>query len=324
MKGAASLAPIVRLLGGDLHAGGARANVPAPGHSPADRSVSLLLDGDRVVVHGFGAAGWRDVLDDLRARNLVDAAGHLVGHSGGRCSAPTLSAWARRAAARALWAEGTPIAGGPAERHVRRRGVRRALPDDLRSHPAVPAAIYDRAGVRRPALLAAVRDAEGEVCAVEVTYLAPNGERARVRTPRKTVGVLPTGAAVRLDPSGPRLLVAEGVFSALSASERFGLPAWALLSTSNLRRWEPPAGVRAVLIAADRGADGERSARLLAASLAAGGLVAAIRWPPRPAGDWNEAAALQGGEGRAEVGERGHGVRAVPEPAHEHDHPPYR
>jgi hypothetical protein len=59
-----------------------------------------------------------------------------------------------------------------------------------------------------------------------------------------------------------------------------------------------------VLIAADRGADGERSARLLAARLAAGRLQAAIRWPPRPAGDWNEAAAPpRGGEGRAEAGE---------------------
>lgn len=38
-----SLREIVAALGGDLHHGGQSANVPAPGHSQADRSVSLLL-----------------------------------------------------------------------------------------------------------------------------------------------------------------------------------------------------------------------------------------------------------------------------------------
>lgn len=323
MKGAAGLAPIVRVLGGDLYAGGARANVPAPGHSPADRSVSLLLDGDRVVVHGFGGADWRAVLDDLRRRGLIDRDGRLLASSACGLAPPFRSTWDRRGVARALWDQGTAIRGGPAARHLHVRGIARSAPQDLRSHPGVSAAIYAGEGPRRPALLAAIREAEGEICAVEVTYLALNGERARMRTPRRAIGIIPPGSAVRLDPAGPRLLVAEGVFSALSASERFAMPAWALLSTSNLRRWEPPAGVRAVLIAADRGVDGERSARLLAARLAAGGLQVAIRWPPSPAGDWNEAApALRGGEGRAGPGERGHRVRAAAEPVHDPVFPP--
>ena len=56
-----SLQTIVRTLGGDLYDRGRRANVPAPGHSCQDRSVSLLLQGDRVVVHTFGGADWREV-----------------------------------------------------------------------------------------------------------------------------------------------------------------------------------------------------------------------------------------------------------------------
>lgn len=287
-----TLARIVRALGGDLYAAGRRANVPAPGHSAADRSVSLLLDGDRLVVHGFGGADWRAVLADLRRRGLVDEGGHVVGGVGGTGPSPVVrTAAARRQAAGALWAQAGPVAGTLSERHGRRRGVRRALPDDLRHHSAVPAAIYDGDGPFRPALLAAVRDPAGSVCAVEVTYLAFDGGRARLRLPRKTVGVLPASSAVRLDPPGPVLLVAEGVFSALSASEHFGWPAWALLSTSNLRGWVPPAGVREVLIAADRGAAGERSARALARRLSALGLAAAVRWPPAPFGDWNEATA---------------------------------
>ena len=93
---------------------------------------------------------------------------------------------------------------------------------------------------------------------------------------------------MRLDPAAPEMLVAEGVFTALSASEWFGLPAWALMSTRNLRAWIPPAGVRSVLIAADRGKDGEASAARLEGRLRDLGLVATLALPPSPWGDWNE------------------------------------
>mgnify|MGYP002524993862 CR=1 FL=1 len=42
---------IVAALGGELYCEGRRANIPAPGHSARDRSVSLLLTDDRVVIH---------------------------------------------------------------------------------------------------------------------------------------------------------------------------------------------------------------------------------------------------------------------------------
>ena len=67
-----SLRAIVEVLGGDLYDGGRRANIPAPGHSRADRSVSLLLKDDRVIVHTFGDGDWQAVLDDL-------VAGHRFG-----------------------------------------------------------------------------------------------------------------------------------------------------------------------------------------------------------------------------------------------------
>jgi len=54
-----SLRSIVRALGGELYDNGRRANIPAPGHSPADRSVSLLLKDDRAVVHTFGGGDWK-------------------------------------------------------------------------------------------------------------------------------------------------------------------------------------------------------------------------------------------------------------------------
>lgn len=313
-----TLHAIVAALGGDLYARGLRANIPAPGHSPRDRSVSLLLHQGRVVIHSFGEASWQAVLDDLRARGLVDAAGAPIG--GVRRVVPDqdLPAAARMRLARALWDAGLAI--GPnslAARHGRLRGVARSLAAvaDLRIHPAAPVSVYRPGRTRRPALLAAIRGPDGALAAVEITYLDAQARRAGdLRLPRKIVGRLPPGCAVRLDPAAATLLVAEGVFTALSAGERFGLPAWALLSTGNLRRWMAPPGVRRVVVAADRGADGERSAAVLAQGLRAQGLRASVRPPPPPFGDWNEVAGPEE-EGRAGEGARTGGKRSQrPEP----------
>jgi hypothetical protein len=151
--------------------------------------------------------------------------------------------------------------------------------------------------------LAAIVDLAGALTAIEITYLEPNGRRAdRLRLPRKSIGVIRPSSAVRLDPLGPRLLVGEGVFSTLSASGDLDLPGWALLSTRNLRTWAPPTGVQSVMIAADRGRDGERSARILRTRLVGGGMPCDIAWPPESHGDWNEAAQASKPKGEGEGG----------------------
>jgi putative DNA primase/helicase len=293
-----SLAPIVRALGGDLWAGGARANVPGPGHGRADRSVALALVEGRVVAHSFAGDSWQVVLDDLRRRGLIDWDHRLLGAAGTSmgASAPSPSRAARMAAANALWAEGRPLPGTLGATHLRRRGLDAVASEALRHHPEVPSAVYVGLGRRRPALLAAIRDAAGDLVGVEVTYLAPNGERARLAVPRKTIGLRPPGSAVRLEDPSRRLLVGEGVATCLSAARRFGLPPWALLASGNLARWRAPPGVTFVLIAADRGRAGELAARDLARTLAAADVHGAIRWPPWPHRDWNEARPAGAGE----------------------------
>jgi hypothetical protein len=154
--------------------------------------------------------------------------------------------------------------------------------------------------------LAAIRNAGGILTAVEVTYLHPNGRRARdLHLSRKTVGLTPGGCAVRLDPVAEAMLVGEGVFTTRSAGERFGLPGWALMSTRNLRVWSPPVEVRSVLIAADRGRDGEASAERLRARLASDGVAASVALPPPSFSDWNDWAQHGRDAGRSERGVRG-------------------
>lgn len=308
LRSAPSLLPLACALGGDVYAGGRRALLPAPGHSRADRSVSLWLKDGRVVAHSFGAAHWREVLDDLRRRGFIDADNRLTDAGANAPAGPTApepSRAARAAAAARLWAGGHAMKpDDPAARYLARRGIAAlgAGPCTLRAHSAAPAAVYRWRGPWRPALLAAVQDAMGDLAAVEVTYLDGQGRRSRLaRPPRKLVGALPAGSAVRLAPAASPMLVGEGVFTTLSAMQRFRLPGWALLSTSNLRRWTPPAGVRHVLIAADRGTDGERSASVLRAALAAGGAFAEIALPPAGYGDWNDLDQEGVKEGRGEA-----------------------
>jgi hypothetical protein len=289
-----NLVSLARALGGDCYAGGRRALVPAPGHGPTDRSVSLVLAQGRVVAHSFGAADWREVLDDLRARGFIDAQNRLGGSAGyptqtASAAEPTRAERVRAAAA--LWASGFAMGGhSAADRYCAARGVVGSTGGlALRARASTPTSVYRDRGARLPALLARVDAPEGTLTAVEVTYLDGRGRRSRLaRPPRKLVGAMPAGSAVRLCPAGEEMLVAEGVFTTLSAMRRFELPGWALLSTTNLRRWRAPPGVRRVLIAADRGPDGERSAAQLCAALVEHGRIAEVVLPPEGAGDWND------------------------------------
>jgi hypothetical protein len=290
-----TLRAIVQTLGGDLYEGGRRANVPAPGHSAEDRSVSLLLQGDRVVVHTFGDGDWRTVLDHLRAHQLIDAANAPLFGPGapvtGRPVREAASARERRETALRLWDAGRPLGHSLSARHCRLRGLALDLPGPqaLRHHGEVPVSVYRPGRLRRPALLAGIQDAFGRYVAVEVTYLAANGRRAiDLRLARKTIGAPPPGCAVRLDDAAAEMLVGEGVFTTRAASEWFGLPGWALQSTRNLRAWSAPDGVRSVLIAADRGRDGEASAEHLRGRLAEAGVAVTVALPPAPWGQWDQ------------------------------------
>jgi hypothetical protein len=292
-----SLADLVKAVGGDLY-GPSRAMIPGPGHSPDDRSVSVLLDrSGRLIVSSWGRSSWQEVVDDLRRRGFIDeekrlrGAGSSAGYHGGS-DARELSAARKARVAALVWSAGQPAAGTLSERHIRLRGVARPLPafDALRHALAAPLRAYDAPDGRcHPAMLAALRDPAGGLTAVEITFLDRSGARTeRLRLSRKIIGPIPPGSAVRIDPAAPEMLVGEGVFTTLSATERFDLPGWALLSTSRLRTWTPPSGVRAVLVAGDNGPAGRHSARFLVDRLRDAGLRAWAAFPSRGFGDFND------------------------------------
>ena len=87
---------------------------------------------------------------------------------------------------------------------------------------------------------------------------------------------------------GSTLGVAEGIETAIAAHMLFHVPVWALLSTSGMKSWRPPAGVRRVLIFGDN--DPHSAGQAAAYSLAHclhGTVETQIHLPPTP-GDWND------------------------------------
>ncbi len=289
-----TLKSIVSALGGELYAGGRRANIPAPGHSAADRSVSLLLADGRVIIHGFGGADWRAARDDLVRHGFLERDGRL--RDGGNPRQPPAPPRPdnrlRQLTAERLWGEGLTLTPGQASgRHLIRRGVPGGLSAlNLRHHPGAPLSVYRERSSTRPALIAGVVTPQGRLTAVELTYLGISGGLALdLKLPRKSVGLLPPGSAVRLAEAAETLLVAEGVMTTLSAMAWFALPGWALMAVRNLEAWSPPPMVRRVVIAGDRGAAGEAAAERLRGRLCGQGLNAEVRLPGAAFGDWNEA-----------------------------------
>lgn len=186
--------------------------------------------------------------------------------------------------AQRLWLEALPIAGTVAEAYLRGRGITCTLPLTLTYHPAC----WHATGRRFPALLAIVEGGAG--FAVHRTYLRGDGTgKAPVDPPKAMLGSV-AGGAVCLTEGPGRLVVAEGIETALSlACGLLSGPAtiWAALSTSGIRGLNLPPKPGRLTIAAD-GDDAGRGAAFALAERAHG-LGWKVSLLPAPEGkDWND------------------------------------
>ena len=137
-------------------------------------------------------------------------------------------------------------------------------------------------------MMALVQDVDGLPIAIHRTYLTAEGAKAGVDPVRASLGPL-GGGAVRLDPAGPVLVVAEGIETAASAGLLLGLPAWAATSAGNLARdLLLPPEVRDVVIAADPDPPGEAAAAVAAARWIAEGRRVRVATPDVPGRDFND------------------------------------
>lgn len=217
-----------------------------------------------------------------------------------------------REAAQAIWDASQPISGTLAQLYLNKRGiVLDQYPDVLRFHPWLP---YP-GGARIHALICRVDDVSGQLAGIWRVYLASDGGKAGVPSPKLGLGPA-GGGAVRIGGMGRKIAIAEGIESALGfwlLTDR-RTPCWAALSTSGLVGFEAPLGVEHVVIVPDgdrpikrQGFDftptipaGRKAAEALRSRLLAEGITTTIAAEPPASRDyldlWN---ARQGNENEA-------------------------
>ncbi|WBQ13835.1 toprim domain-containing protein [Hyphomonadaceae bacterium BL14] len=244
----------------------------------ADGRAGLLLDCKK------SSCGFADILAaaGLRAKSftppdLAEAARREV-ETRADTQRKSEAAWR-------LWWKAQPIEGTLAETYLRSRGITCPLPLSLRFHPDCWHAPSDRCW---PAMVALVEGGEG--FAIHRTWIRPDGSGKADIDPAKAMLGRCSGGAVRLAEGHGRLVVAEGLESALSLlCGLLDAPTamWAGLSTSGLRALRLPIQPGRLTIACDGDTPGRTAAHALAERAHAQGWAVTIA-DPGDGADFND------------------------------------
>jgi hypothetical protein len=275
---------IVERLGGTWRNGGGMCRCPA--HDDRTPSLSIRSGKQRLLFHCFAGCEPLQVIRALRALGLLEPRFRPCGAAGGAPSTKADSDRRNRAAAARLWADGRPLRGSPAEAYLRGRGLAPEA-SGLRYHPRAPCGRGPGA-IFRPAMLAAVRDGSGLV-AVHRTFLDPgSGTLADLAVPKRALGRLVTGAVRLRPPCGRELGLAEGIETAMAATQLTGIPCWATLGTERFARVELPLSVRRLILFLDNDPGGRRADALAREAHRGSAVRIETRFPEAPGADWND------------------------------------
>ena len=135
-----------------------------------------------------------------------------------------------------------------------------------------------------PAMIAMFVGVDGKAISQHRTYL--DGEKkADLKSPRKIMkGITQlAGGAIRLaKPKNGTLGIAEGIETAMSAMQISGIPCWSVVSTSLMKAFQPPEGIRRVIIFSDSDANfaGQQAAYTLANRLYSKDLLVEVEISP--------------------------------------------
>jgi putative DNA primase/helicase len=200
-----------------------------------------------------------------------------------------------------IWGASRPIeAGDVVDRYLAGRSIGIKAATGLRHHPNC---YHWISKTWHPAMVALFKRPTQWSCATDphdnaqITFLTSEGLKAEVTPQRLNIaGTMPDGGAIRLQPAAAVMGVAEGVESALSAAELFGMPVWATTSKAMLNKWRVPEIVTHLVIYADN--DQHDQGIMAAESLARRVLFEAerneiartveIKCPPNVGEDWND------------------------------------
>ena len=272
---------IVETLGGSW--GGARGMCCCPAHADRTPSLSVTLGRRAVLVHCFAGCSNVAVIEALGSNGI--AASYLFHGRGTIEPRRTRETGPDRNALR-LWREAQVLTGSPAALYLANRGLA-ARCSDLRFHPQMPLGPKDCVRFL-PAMIAAVRNDVG-ILALHRTFLAPDEPCiANFERPRRALGSLGTGAVRLAWPRGGRLGLAEGIETALSATQLFGVPCWATLGNERFGLVTIPDSVRELHLFVDHDAGGNLAEERAREAYVRDGRRIVTRRPGRFGQDWND------------------------------------
>jgi putative DNA primase/helicase len=283
---------VARAVGGNVS--GRNVLAPGPGHSRADRSLSIKIEPtapDGFIVHSFAGDSPLECRDHVRAAlglgarerrrrqwppRLVPLPADAPNNDGDRRSALALRLWKE-----ARYPRVTVVAD-----YLASRGL--TLPDDIageviRFHPALQ---YN--GVLLGGMMALFRDCStNEPCGIHRTFL----DRAGNKLDRKMLGRA-RGAAIKLDADETVTLglhIGEGVETCVAAWLAGFRPVWALGSAGAIAAFPVLAGIEAITVLGEVGDGGtnHRAAQTCAARWIEAGREALIV-VPQVGGDLND------------------------------------
>lgn len=257
------------LLSGDLR--GNRILCPGPGHSRADRSLSVTFNQDgSFTTHSFCGDDFRECRDHVKSTLGLDNRAPLP-----LPAAPPVRLLDRAGQverARQLWMQATALEGTIASAYLAGRGLAYSG-NALRFHPSCPFR-----SERHPALVGIMTDIlTGEPCGVHRTALLPDGSGKA--GPNKMMLGRAHNAVVRLSADedlGTGLAIAEGIETALAAPFR---PIWATLSANVMKSFPVLSGIEALTIYGDHDSTGVEAANESGARWHAAGREVTVEMP---------------------------------------------
>jgi hypothetical protein len=282
---------LARALGGDVS--GHNVLAPGPGHSAADRSLSIKIDPsapDGFVVHSFAGDPPMQCRDHIRSVIDLGCRGWKLSgppcSSQSRYSAPNHEQDRRSALALKLWKEGCDPRGTVVTTYLATRGL--MISDEIaneviRFHPTLKSKAGSVGG-----MLALFRDIHtNKPCGIHRTFL----DQAGRKLDRKMLGRA-HGAAIKLDVDEHVTLglhIGEGVESSLAARLAGFRPVWAVGSANAISTFPALTGIETITILGevDDGGANYRASHACAKRWMETGREALVIWP-QIGGDLND------------------------------------